>query len=314
MIQAVYSLGKLAAVAHADDYPVVGKHVRMHACRIYTAAVVGVMVAAAAMAPGHASAQSTVRTSSSAVASGDGVVTSSTSASAGTSVTSDSSRVKGNTNTGGIGGIFGGVLPRRRGGLGDTTSSVVCTSSASSAAFADMSDAHVSAITQVFAEFCRPDFDGRIVFAAQTLADSGFAIAEAIAKAQTSCVSQGNAVGCASASASAQAWAEATAEAHAMAVVTSAERCDCLAGAAALSVSSVSTFIELVVEAFAVAEANACVQGDDSASASAYANCSAASYAAVFATVRPPYGPLPDPHASACHVDLTTSVGSAGPT
>eukprot|EP00892_Ulva_mutabilis_P008882 jgi/Ulvmu1/6366/UM293_0001.1 len=98
------------------------------------------------------------------------------------------------------------------------------------------------------------------------------------------CVSSGNAFGCASATATAEAWAAATAEAHATAVASSVEECECLVEAASFSFGQASTFIELVAEAFATAEVQACVEGDAIAFAQAYAQCTAVSYATVFAT------------------------------
>lgn len=269
----------------------------MRACRIYAAAVAGVMVAAALTAPGPASAQENVRVSSRTTVTGNGVATSSSSATAGSSNSRNSGRATANGAAGRGRGRAG------RFGSGGMQSSVSCTATSRAGSFDDMSDAHVDAVADVFTEFCRTDFDGRIDTAAQILTDSGFAIAQAIAQSETTCVSQGNAVGCASASASAMAWAEATAEAHSMAVARSAERCDCLVGAGSLSLSSASSFIDLVVEAFALAEAQACVRGNDVASASAYANCSAAGYATVFATVRPLSLPPPRAHAST-HVHI----------
>eukprot|EP00892_Ulva_mutabilis_P002012 jgi/Ulvmu1/11811/UM080_0022.1 len=45
------------------------------------------------------------------------------------------------------------------------------------------------AVAEVFTEFCRPDFDGKIARAAQFAADTGVAIAAALAQAQAFCVS-----------------------------------------------------------------------------------------------------------------------------
>ena len=165
---------------------------------------------------------------------------------------------------------------------GSTLSTITCQSQASARLFMQISNAHATAMAEVFTEFCRDDFDGRVAGAASAAFDAGFAIAAALAESQAACVSSGNTFGCASASATAEAWAMATAEAHATAVAASAEECDCLASAQALSVGSASTFIELIADAFARAEVEACVEGDTSSFAVAYATCSATAYATVW--------------------------------
>ena len=161
-----------------------------------------------------------------------------------------------------------------------------CSAEATAESRVEMESAHVTAVAQVFAELCRPDFDGDMTAAVSKAADSGFAFAEALATIQASCVSTGAAFGCAAASAAAEAWAAASAEAHATAVAASAEECGCLAGAAALSVGTATTFVELIADAFARAEVTACSEGDAESFAGAFAQCSAFSYAKVWTRVR----------------------------
>ena len=155
-------------------------------------------------------------------------------------------------------------------------------SQANALTFSRFSNAHAVAVVNVFTEFCRPDFDGRVALAAQAAFDSGVAFAAAITASQAACVSAGNAFGCASASATAEAWAMATAEAHATAVAASAEECDRLASAQALSVGTASTFIELIADAFARSDVTACSEGDAASFAAAYSSCSASAYATVW--------------------------------
>lgn len=168
-----------------------------------------------------------------------------------------------------------------------STSSSGCSAQSNAKGMSDFQSAHASAISSVFAEFCQPGFGGSVVIAAGAAHVAGEAIAASLAATQAQCVSSGDAFACANASATAEAWADATVTGHAEAVAIAIEDCECLAGAGGLSVGSASLYLSLMAETFAAAEVMACSEGDSSAFASAYASCSAATYATVWTEVRP---------------------------
>ena len=109
------------------------------------------------------------------------------------------------------------------------------------------------------------------------------AAARAIADASGECTSEGKAFGCAKAASQAAAWASATAEAHAYAYAEAFNGCGLCdqrgteASAAAEVVAS--SFVELMADVYARAEVEVCVQGNQSASATAWSNCYARAYA-----------------------------------
>eukprot|EP00892_Ulva_mutabilis_P010053 jgi/Ulvmu1/741/UM010_0114.1 len=165
-----------------------------------------------------------------------------------------------------------------------TASSASCAVQSNSQGRTEFESAHASAVSRVFAEFCSPTFSGGFALAAGVAHASGEAIASALAATQAECTSAGDAFACATASATAEAWARATVTGHAEAVAIAADQCDCLAGASSISVGSASLYINLMADAFASAEVIACSSGDGTSFASAYASCSAASYATVWTT------------------------------
>ena len=113
-----------------------------------------------------------------------------------------------------------------------------------------------------------------------------YAAAQAIADASGTCTSSGTAFGCAKAKAQAAAWAAATAEAHAAAYAEAYNGCgqchpDTAIEATAAAEAIASTFIELMADVYARAEIEVCVNGDQSASATAWSNCFARAYARI---------------------------------
>ena len=160
-----------------------------------------------------------------------------------------------------------------------------CESSASASTYSEMTSAHTQAVAAVMTELCRAGFDGELEVARDVAEDQGKAIAAVLTEAQAQCMTSGQAFGCASASASAVAWAEASAEAHSLAVASSAEDCDCLADADALSSVTGSVYVELIADAFSRAEARACSKGSQTSSATAFSQCGAAAYADLLSSV-----------------------------
>lgn len=113
--------------------------------------------------------------------------------------------------------------------------------------------------------------------------EPAYAAAQAIADAAGECTSTGKAFGCAKAESQAAAWASAAAEAHAHAYAEAFNGCGACDPNTALQTeaaaeSLASTFIELIVDVYARAEVNVCVQGDQSSSAEAWSNCFAKAF------------------------------------
>lgn len=147
----------------------------------------------------------------------------------------------------------------------------------------------VSAVASAFFIVCDPnrvtdidpvDVEGPFTSAAD-------AAARAITAASADCTSSGNAVGCATAQAQATAWASATAEAYATAWAEAYNGCGtCEEGIVAQATASneaiSETFIQLTADAFARAEVEVCVIGNQSASAEAMSSCFAKAWAKVF--------------------------------
>jgi hypothetical protein len=158
------------------------------------------------------------------------------------------------------------------------------------------SDAHVSATSRAMARFCEgrdrtrgadleaEAAEGVVRDVKGVYRDAGFAIAKALAKTQAQCQAGGNAFSCTSARAAVESWAEVTAHAHAEAVARAIEACPCLESTEEVAFGSEAAFVELVADAFGMAEVHACSKGDHTAKA--WTHCGAASYATFFTGVR----------------------------
>ena len=189
---------------------------------------------------------------------------------------------EGNEGNEGDEGNEGGFVTESGGSAG---SGATCTATSSATAFRVAKDAYILALAESYDLVCDPERDTQIdPRDVEVIWDvAAYAAAKAITDASGTCTSTGTAFGCAKAKAQAAAWAAATAEAHAGAYAEAYNGCgacdpDTAVQATASAEVIESTFIELMADVYSRSEIEVCVQGDDSASASAWSSCYATAF------------------------------------